>query len=186
MRPLTRFASFILAFTSALFIVVAVPATGTVREEAVKPNPAYQGVLAPAQSSGAELGALRIPTIGLDEVVRSGVDLSVIDQGVAQWAGTAAPGAPGNVVLAGHRTTYSRPFHDIDRLDPGDLIYLEDGFGLESIYRVSESFVVDPHDLWITYETDKPTLTMFACHPKGSARFRLVVTAELVAGRPIA
>ena len=47
--------------------------------------------------------------------------MSVIDQGVAHWSGTSGPAGDGNVVLAGHRTTHSQPFHDLDRLDAGDL-----------------------------------------------------------------
>ena len=50
------------------------------------------------------------------------------------------------------------------------------------MYRVSESFIVAPNDIWITYDTEVPTVTMFACHPKGSARYRIVVRATIVAG----
>lgn len=48
--------------------------------------------------------------------------------------------------------------------------------------KVANTAIVDPQDLWITYDRDKPMLTMFACHPKGSARYRVVVTADLVGG----
>ena len=105
---------------------------------------------------------------------------------MAHWAGTAGPGDEGNVVLAGHRTTHTRPFEDLDRISVGDLVYLDDGSGFEVIYRVDKTFIVDPSDLWITYNRDRPSLTMFACHPKGSARYRIVVTAELLTGRKIA
>lgn len=129
---------------------------------------------------------VRIPSIGVDEEVRSGISLSVIDQGVAHWAGTSAPGESGNVVLAGHRSTYTRPFEDLDHLEVGDLVYLEDGDGFEVMYRVSDSFIVQPEDIWISYDLGKPMVTMFACHPKGSAKQRIVVQAELVAGRRVA
>ena len=156
------------------------------RPDSAVPNPARQPTFHRSQSSGVEVGSLRIPAIGLDETIRSGVALSVIDRGVAHWAGTVAPGEEGNVVLAGHRTTHSAPFNDLDDLEPGDLVYVEDAHGFEVMYSVRETFVVDPGDLWITYDSDEPMLTMFACHPKGSARFRIVVTADLVAGRLIA
>jgi sortase A len=109
--------------------------------------------------------------------------MSVIDKGVAHWAGTSTVGGSGNVVLAGHRTTKTRPFHNIDKLDNGDLIFMTNGSGLDVMYRVSDTYIVDPNDLWITYDDPKPTLTMFACHPKGSARFRIVVKAEMVSDR---
>ena len=129
---------------------------------------------------------LRIPSIGVDEEIRSGISLSVIDQGVAHWAGTSEPGESGNVVLAGHRTTHTRPFANLDRLEIGDLVYLEDGDGFEVMYRVSNTIVVSPEDIWISYDLGKPMVTMFACHPKGSARQRIVVQAELVAGHRVA
>lgn len=137
------------------------------------------------QALGTELGRLRIPAIGLDEGVRAGVSLSVIDRGVAHWVGTATPGDAGNVVLAGHRTTHTAPFLDLDRLATGDLVFMTDGTGFDVMYKVVETIVVEPEDIWITYDTGAPQLTMFACHPKGSARYRIVVRADLVAGRRI-
>lgn len=150
------------------------------------PAASRQPTSSPSQESGVVVSHLRIPSIGVDEEVRSGISLSVINRGVAHWAGTSAPGGSGNVVLAGHRTTYSRPFADLDRLEVGDLLYLEDGDGFEVMYRVSDTFIVAPEDIWISYDLGRPMVTMFACHPKGSARQRIVVQAELVAGRPVA
>jgi sortase A len=167
-------------------VLVVAPAMAATPQDGLIPNPARQSTFHRSQYSGAQMGAIRIPAIELDEVIRSGVSLSVIDQGVAHWAGTARAGENGNVVLAGHRTTHSQPFRNLDRLDDGDLIYVQDGDGFEVMYRVSESYIVEPNDMWISYETEQPTLTMFACHPKGSARYRIVVSAEMVAGRHIA
>lgn len=138
------------------------------------------------QAAGHVVGTVRIPAIGVDEVVREGIDLSVIDQGPAHWVGTALPGRAGNVVLAGHRTTHTHPFTDLDRLAPGDLVYLTDPMGFEVLYAVRETFIVNPDALWISYDNGEPLLTLFACHPKGSFAQRIVVRAELVAGRLIA
>jgi sortase A len=153
--------------------------------EGLSPNPARQPSFHRTQSSGYVVGSIEIPAIGLEESIRSGVSLTVIDQGVAQWVGTVGPGEDGNLVLAGHRTTHSKPFADLDRLDVDDLVYVTDGHGFSVMYKVVDTMIVDPRDLWITYDSDRPTLTMFACHPKGSARYRIVVTADLVGGRRI-
>lgn len=158
------------------------PASATSDPGGRVPNPALQPVFHRSQASGVPVGSLAIPAIGLSEIVRSGVAADVIDRGVAQWSGSVGAGGNGNVVLAGHRTTHSRPFLDLDQLEVGDLVYLTDGSGFPVMYRVSGSYVVEPSDLWITYDSERPTLTMFACHPKGSARYRLVVTADLVGG----
>lgn len=149
---------------SACLLVVAAPA-------ALAVDPA---------APGSEIGRVRIPAIGLDEVVREGIAQWVIDLGVAHWEETAAPGEAGNVVLAGHRTLGTRPFYHLGLLDPGDDVYVRWDGGVEFAYRVTEVFVVPPTGVWIVEPTRRPTVTMFTCHPKGSARQRLVVRAELV------
>ena len=191
MRPLLSSRRFILLAVSLLALVAGLaamqPAAIAVSNpDGMRPAPARQPVYHRSQSSGIDVGTLRIPAIGLTETVRSGVAIEVIDRGVSQWAGTARPGEPGNVVLAGHRTTHTRPFHDLDRLRVGDLVFLRDGHGFDVMYRVSDTFIVDPTAIWITYDRGEASLTMFACHPKGSASQRIVVTADLVAGRRIA
>lgn len=150
------------------------------------PAPGRQPVGDRDQLAGHVVGGIRIPAIDLDEVVREGVDLSVIDQGPAHWAGTSFPGGNGNVVLAGHRSTHSRPFADLDRLVPGDMVFMTNPRRFEVMYRVVDTFIVEPTAVWISYDNGRPLLTMFACHPKGSAAQRIVVRAELVGGGIIA
>jgi sortase A len=174
-----------------LALLVAMLPLGTPRAHAaerpagLKPAPGLLAVNDPAQADGSELGTVMIPAIGLTDTLRSGVAMSVIDQGPAHWAGTAQPGGSGNVVLAGHRTTKTRPFYKLDRLDPGDLIFFSDEATYVAIYRVTETMIIEPHDIWITYDTGEPIVTLFACHPKGSARQRIVVRGELVADMPL-
>lgn len=185
----TRLRVVVMAALVVLFGAV-LPATGSDASDdpgvALKPRPSRQPAGAEVQSIGTEVSRVRIPAIDLDQTIRAGVSLSVINEGVSHWVGTASPGDSGNVVLAGHRTTYGAPFYHLDKLDEGDLVYVTDAFGFEVLYRVAETLVVEPEDIWITYETGTSMVTMFACHPKGSARYRIVVRAEQVAGRRIA
>jgi sortase A len=168
-------------------LAAASPAAAVEAPPGAAPSPSRLPVFHEAQSNGAIVGHISIPAIGLEETIRSGMSLKVIDQGVAHWVGTASPGRPGNVVLAGHRTTHTAPFRDLDALTRGDLVYLTGGNGFPVMYRVVETFIVAPEDIWITYDVPGASmLTMFACHPKGSARQRIVVTATLVAGGQIA
>jgi sortase A len=88
------------------------------------------------------------------------------------------PGGAGNVVLGGHRVTNSHPFRDLDRLKPGDEISFEMYDGTHAYYVVTEQFVVNPDAMWIVDPTSSSMVTLFACHPKGSARQRIVVRAE--------
>ncbi|HEV8116461.1 MAG TPA: class E sortase [Acidimicrobiales bacterium] len=126
-----------------------------------------------------ELGTLEIPKLGVRQRLMHGVTLRNIDRGPSHWPGTAMPGKAGNVVIAGHRVTNSRPFRNIDQLGAGDEVVLTVK-GERSTYRVSSSFVVTPDRTDIANPTATPTLTMFACHPPGSARQRYVVRADLV------
>ena len=89
------------------------------------------------------------------------------------------PGQAGNVVVAGHRTSKHKVFRNIDRLVPGDEIVFEDANG-RHVYRVSGTQIVYPDAVWIVDQTEMPTATLFACHPPGSTRQRIVVFADLV------
>lgn len=177
-----------MGFVSVVLVMAVLTDSAAADEppESVEPASSRMSAFHPTQNGGASVGTIRIPEIDVESTIRSGIASQVIDQGVAHWVGTASPGEQGNVVLAGHRTTHSRPFADLHRLDEGDLIFLTDGRGFESIYLVTDVFIVTPGDVWITWEQGRAMLTLFACHPKGSARERIVVQADLVAGRHIA
>jgi sortase A len=175
LRNSIRFTFIVLAV-----MLLAAPVTASTQPAGLTPGPSRQPSNHVLQSAAWTMGELRIPRIDLTETVRLGVSPSVLNQGVGQWVGTSEPGTEGNVVLAGHRTTYSRPFSDLDDLRVGDPVYMTNSVGDEILYRVAETIIVDPTDMWITFDRDRPTLTMFACHPKGTAEKRIVVIAELV------
>lgn len=86
----------------------------------------------------------------------------------------------GNVVVAGHRVTHTRPFLDIDHLVPGDLIVFHLA-GTTTTYRVTGHQIVGPDGVSIA-DPDFPyrKVTLLACHPKGSAAQRYVVRGELI------
>jgi len=169
-------------FTVAAIVVglLAGPAAAGTQPEGLLPGSGWQPSNHVSQSTGWDFGHLSIPAIGLSEPVRVGVDLSVLDQGVGYWAGTARPGEEGNVVLAGHRSTFTQPFIDLHKLRVGDIVTMTDNEGYDVMYRVSETMIVEPSDMWITFDRPTPTLTMFACHPIGSAAQRIVVVAALI------
>jgi sortase A len=125
-----------------------------------------------------EIGRIQIPKTGVDQPVREGVEQMVIDAGPAHWPGTAAFGAWGNIVLAGHRTSHTEPFLRNAELAPGDDIVLSDATGSYH-YAVTSVEVVPNTALWIIDQHPGRTLTIFTCHPIGSSAERLVVHAEL-------
>lgn len=147
------------------------------------PVPLPQPVAPPADERAPEpaivIGTIEIPKLGLSVPLNEGISLNTIDRGPSHWPGTAMPGQIGNVVIAGHRVSKTRPFRYIDTLVPGDeIIFTVDG--VRSVYRVTGNDVVTPDAMHIVNQTPEPIATLFACHPPGSARYRYVVRAALV------
>ena len=129
--------------------------------------------------TGDALTRIKIPAIGIDVVVVEGTTMSALRAGAGHYPQTPLPCEPGNVAIAGHRTTYGKPFHNLDMLKPGDTITLETPIGSCTYKMVAPPFVVAPSDTHVVDNTPVPTLTLTTCHPKGSARQRLVVQAQL-------
>jgi sortase A len=101
------------------------------------------------------------------------------------------PGMSGNAAIAGHRTTWGAPFGRIDELAPGDEIKVQTIQGTFT-YRVIEQlggkghFIISPNRLNVLdqdFDVHPNRLTLISCHPKLTARNRIVVIAELV-GEP--
>lgn len=133
---------------------------------------------------GKPFAIIRIPSIERLQdgwAVVEGVSRRTLRNGAGHMPRTPLPGQPGNSVISGHRTTYGAPFHELDQLQPGDIIEVETAVGIH-IYQVTETVIVKPRDLWVTEDRGGSTLTLTTCHPKFSARQRLVVFAELVDG----
>ena len=127
-----------------------------------------------------EMATLEIPKLGVSKTMFEGVTLGTLDHGPGHWPGSALPGQIGNMVIAGHRMSHDRPFRDLDLLVPGDEMVLTDATG-RHVYRVVRTEIVEPNALWILDQTPASTATLFACHPKGSTKQRIVVHLELTA-----
>lgn len=131
-------------------------------------------------TTGDAITRIKIAAIDVDVVVVEGTTLSALRAGAGHYAQTPLPCETGNVSIAGHRTTYGKPFHNLDLLHPGDTIVLETPIGSCTYTIVTPPFVVAPTDTSVIAPTPVPSLTLTTCNPKGSARQRLIVRAELV------
>jgi LPXTG-site transpeptidase (sortase) family protein len=136
-----------------------------------------------AKSPIIAIGKIEIPSINISHTIYEGVTLTVVDHGPGHWPGSAMPGDRGNTVFAGHRTTNDKPFADLDLVKVGDKVTFEAG-GRTSVYEVTENFVVDGRETSIALPTPDATMTLFACHPKGSAKQRIVVKGRLLPANP--
>jgi sortase A len=137
---------------------------------------------------GSGLTELVAPAIGLDVVVVEGTTTSALRAGAGHYVGTALPCEPGNVAIAGHRTTYGHPFNRLDELGPGDRIELKTPFA-DCFYTAvpdAQFLPKNPHpvspsdiDVLTVADSSASTLTLTTCDPKGSAVHRLVLRAAL-------
>jgi LPXTG-site transpeptidase (sortase) family protein len=142
---------------------------------------AYALILA-ATSSAAAAGdppqpdRLIIPHLHLNDQIGTS-----IDAGPAFYPGSAHPGQPHTIAIAGHRTTHTRPFWSLDRLSRGDRIVIV-ARRVRHLYVVTGSRIVAPDDWSITKEHGYERVILTTCTPRFSAKYRLVVFA-LPAGR---
>lgn len=166
-------------FRSIPVPTTAPPATAAPRPRAaakpVQSTPRAQSQLEPI----VEIGTIEIPKIGLVHRIMHGITMRNIDLGPSHWPGTAFPGEVGNSVFAGHRVTKTKPFRNIDQLVPGDRVFFTVQ-GVRWEYSVTGTEIVSPQAVWIANQTPTPTATIFACHPPGSAKQRIVVRMDLV------
>ena len=143
-------------------------------------------------SAGEGLTWLRIPKIDLDVLVVEGTTVEALRAGAGHYTGTPLPGEPGNVGIAGHRTTFGRPFNQLDLLTTGDLAILQTPFEIDTYQAVApfgghgNPWVVLPTDTDVVgQDVSARSLTLTTCTPKGSARQRLIMRFELVSSKQL-
>ncbi|HEY4607953.1 MAG TPA: class E sortase [Ilumatobacteraceae bacterium] len=145
---------------------------------ATLPNPEAPPADPRAAEQLTQIGTIEIPKIGVSKAMYEGVTLTTLDHGPGHWPGTAMPGQIGNAVIAGHRVSHDKPFRNIDKLEVGDDVFMTTADGRFD-YKVTGTEVVNPDALWIADQTADYTATLFACHPAGSTRQRIVVHLAL-------
>jgi sortase A len=129
-------------------------------------------------ATGAVVGRVEIPRVGVSAVVREGDDVKTLRRAVGHIPGTALPGEIGNAALAGHRDTFFRGLRDVRT---GDHILLTTPGG-SARYVVKSTNVVDPSDVSVLAPTRRSTLTLVTCYPFnyiGAAPRRFIVRAEI-------
>jgi sortase A len=142
-----------------------------------------QRVQAYAQSAGKRLGTplavLTIPKIHLEAPLFDGTDDFTLNHAVGRIAGTALPGEPGNMGVAGHRDGFFRGLKDVS---VGDAIEVKTLQGTAT-YVVDQIQIVSPQQVDVLRPTAVPSLTLVTCYPFyffGSAPERYIVTASLL------
>ncbi|MDT0277308.1 class E sortase [Blastococcus goldschmidtiae] len=177
------------------------------REQWASESPAARRALTQVEIGDA-FGVLRIPRLGEDytRVVLEGTEEEQLSQGPGHYVDSAMPGEEGNLALAGHRVGKGSPFLELDTMRPGDPIVVETADSW-FVYRVLGDpatgdvdadpsgipgmHVVSPAAVEVVSPTPNAAagaapsgayLTLTTCHPRYSARQRLIIHARLDGG----
>ncbi len=137
----------------------------------------------PTADRGEPTALMRIERLDLELIVVEGVGRDDLKKGPGHYPETPLPGQYGNAAIAGHRTTNGSPFGRLDELEIGDEIVVETLAG-EFTYRVTTEIIVKPSEVGVLAPPPDPRaaiLTLTTCHPRFSAKQRLVIQAVLVA-----
>lgn len=139
-------------------------------------------------TSGQVFGLVRIPRFGSSyvEPLLEGTDENTLQKGIGHYTGTAMPCQVGNFAMAGHRTTYAAPFHEIALLQPGDQVIVQTK-AFTCTYRVTSIEIVKPTAIQVLDPVPdhpgqapvKADMTMTSCHPMYFATERYVVHGRL-------
>ncbi len=131
-----------------------------------------------------EFAVMHVPRWGPDYSVKIAGGVSrarTLDPiGIGHYPNTQMPGESGNFAVAGHRTTYGKPFSDIETLRIGDAIVVETEAGWYT-YRFRTLEYVHPTEtsvLGAVPQMDVAAgdayITMTSCSPRWSMTERIV------------
>lgn len=153
---------------------------------------AAPAIALPANQPARPATRLAIPALGVDvPVVLIGLEngtwpVDRLAHTVGHLQGTASPGDPSNVAIAGHVTLAEGgdgPFRNLAQLRQGDEVVV---FVESQAYRyaVTEVRIVSPDDVAVTAPTAAPQLTLITCANWNRERHaydqRIVAIARLV------
>ena len=141
--------------------------------------------VAPAVVVHGLIGRIEIPRLLLSVVVMEGVDEKTLRRAVGHIPGTALPGEPGNVGLAGHRDTFFRPLKNLKIKDKIQVSTLKGLF----TYEVVALWIVGPEDVGVLAPSGENVLTLVTCYPfyfVGPAPRRWIVRARQVSSQTMA
>ena len=131
------------------------------------------------------LGQMHIPRFGTDYnkgIYGGTTRAGTLDKlGIGVYTNSKMPGEVGNFAMAGHRTTWGKPFNQLDKLHVGDAIVVETADGWYT-YRFRTLEYVKPSQTDVLFDvpqlpgvaTGERYITLTACSPLYSLAERIV------------
>lgn len=106
--------------------------------------------------------------------------------GIGRYPETQMPGAYGNFAISAHRTTYNKPFTNIETLQLGDALVVQTQ-DTWYVYEVTESYIVQPTQVEVLApvpnqpgaSANERYITLTTCHPRYSNTQRWIVHGTL-------
>jgi sortase A len=132
---------------------------------------------------------ITVPRLGLKDVaVPTGSRQEELDdQGIMHLRGSGLPWMAGsNTFITGHalgfpRTRVPYAFYKLDKMKPGDKIFIQDKEGHKYTFMVYDTMTVEPGDYWVTYPVEgKTVVSLQSCVPIPAFDHRLIVRGELI------
>ena len=128
---------------------------------------------------GDAIGRIKIPRLDVNMIVVDGTKTGTLKKGPARHRRTFLPGEGKLVYIAGHRTTYSAPFSDIDDLRRGDRVRLELPYAAFE-YRIRRHRIVEAHEVSVLRSRRREEVALQACWPRFFASHRYIAYAQPV------
>ncbi|MFT4157446.1 MAG: class E sortase [Microbacterium sp.] len=145
----------------------------------------YQPVVPEAPADTQHLGQMHIPRFGADYnvgIYGGTTRAGTLDKlGIGVYTDSSMPGEPGNFAMAAHRTTWGKPFNQLDKLQLNDAIVVETPDGWFT-YRFRTLEYVKPSQTDVLLDvpqmpgadTGEQYITLTACSPLYSLAERIV------------
>jgi sortase A len=113
------------------------------------------------------IARLQIPRLGYDEIVLEGATPRSLAFGPARLLSGAAPGEPGNLVVAGHRTSWFKPLAGVAVGDTVEFAWFDTSTHhlRQRNYTVKDITIVRPEDVSLLMPTSDDALTLITCYP---------------------
>jgi sortase A len=130
---------------------------------------------------GAPVALLRIPAIGLSQVVVEGTTSGAMLAGPGHRRDTPLPGQLGASVIMGRQATYGGPFGAIGELRDGDVLTTTTGEGVSHYKVIDVRYAGDPQPATLTANQGRLTLvsaTGVPYLPSGIVRVDATLTSK--------
>ncbi|MGX1702134.1 class E sortase [Microbacterium sp. NPDC055357] len=145
----------------------------------------FEPIILPEPADTEVFGVMRVPRFGADYAVEMAGGVTrpgTLDPiGIGHYPGSPMPGEVGNFALAGHRTTWGKPFNQVAELRIDDPIVVEtaDGwytyrFRTLQYVRPDEVDVLLPVPQELDVEATTSYITLTSCSPMFSMAERIV------------